>query len=96
LFWNGFGDAGVDLTGDGYEVFGPGEIGEGDGLKVAFGLPAEADAGLAEYGIVPTFSVRDQDGVMDDCFNWNGFDDELAWLANGIMDCIYTDRGVFE
>jgi len=28
LFWDGFGDAGVDLPGDGDEVFGPGEIGK--------------------------------------------------------------------
>ena len=31
LFWDGFGDAGVDLAGDGDDVFGPGEIGECDG-----------------------------------------------------------------
>ena len=96
MFGNGFGDAGVDLAGDGDEVFGPGEIGEGDGLEVASGLPAEADAGLVEYGIIPGFPVGDQDGVVNDCFNRNGFDNELTWLANGIMDGIFTNRGVFE
>lgn len=96
LFGDGFGDAGIYLPGDGDEVFGPGKIGEYDGLNVAFGFPAEADAGLAECGIVPTFSVRDQDSVVDDCFNWNGFDDELAGLVNGIVDRIYVNRGVFE
>ena len=57
-------------------------------------MPVEADAGLAEYGIVPTFSVGDQDCVVDDCFNWNGLDNILPGKANGIVDCIYFNRGV--
>ena len=48
LFWNGFGDASVDLAGDGYEVFRPGKFGECDELDITFGLPAEADAGFDE------------------------------------------------
>lgn len=95
LFWNGFGNAGIYLPGDSDNVFGPHEIGECDGLEVASGLPAEADAGLAEYWIVPTFAVRDQDGVVNDCFNWNGLNDKLTGEVNGIVNRIYADRGVF-
>ena len=95
LFWNGFGDAGIYLPGDGDDFTGPGEIGECNGLEVSFGLPAETDAGLAEYGIVPAFTVRDQDGVVDDCFNWNGLYYKLPGKTNSIVDCIYSDVDVF-
>ena len=64
-------------------------------MKDPSGLPAEADAGLGEDGIIAGFLVRNQDGVMDDCVNRNGFDDELTWLANGIVDRIYVNLGVF-
>ena len=92
---NGFGNAGVDLPGDGDDVFGPDEIGECDGLEVAFGLPAETDAYLAEYGILPTFAVGDQDGVVNYYFNWQGLNAELAGEMISIVNCIYSDRGVF-
>ena len=53
-------------------------------MEVAFGLPAEADAGLVEYGIVPIFSERDQNSVVDNGFNWNGFYYDLNGHVNGI------------
>ena len=95
MFGNGFGDAGVYLPGDGDDFPGPGEIGEGNELEISFGLPMEADAGFAEYGIVPTFSVGDHDCVMNDCFNWNRFYNDLAELVNGIVDYIYFNGGIF-
>ena len=96
LFGNGFGDAGVYLPGDGDDVFRPREIGEGNELEIAYGLPAEVDAVLAENGIVPAYAIGDQEGVMDDNFNGKGLDDKLGRPVNGIVDGIYFNRGVFE
>ena len=48
LFGERLGNAGIDLAGDGDDLFRPNEIGEGDIIQFPFCGPAQPDATLVE------------------------------------------------